>query len=109
MITHGALSVNIARHHPGLATCSERNVTMEAMVTPWVLLDLDGGYAAVTSAVGQRQATEPLTISVNSKATVPRGRQIEQLKQFRRVATRYEKRAANYGAMLTIAGILLWL
>jgi transposase len=25
------------------------------------------------------------------------------------VATRYEKRAANYGAMLTIACILLWL
>ncbi len=36
-------------------------------------------------------------------------RLINRLKQFRRVATRYEKRAANYGAMLTIACILLWL
>ncbi len=36
-------------------------------------------------------------------------RLINRLKQFRRVATRYEKRAANYAAMVTIAAILLWL
>lgn len=36
-------------------------------------------------------------------------RTINRLKQFRRVATRYEKRAENYLAMLTIAAILLWL
>jgi transposase len=37
-------------------------------------------------------------------------RLINRLKQFRRVATRYEKRAENYQAMLTIAAIvLLWL
>lgn len=36
-------------------------------------------------------------------------RLINRLKQFRRIATRYEKRAANYQAMLTIAAILLWL
>lgn len=35
-------------------------------------------------------------------------RLINRLKQFRRVATRYEKRAANYRAMLTIAAIVLW-
>lgn len=38
---------------------------------------------------------------------------IEQLidcyKQFRRIATRYEKRAANYQAMWLIATIVLWL
>lgn len=32
-----------------------------------------------------------------------------RLKQFRRIATRYEKNADNYLAMLTIASILLWL
>ncbi|NMG07788.1 IS5 family transposase [Brasilonema sp. UFV-L1] len=32
-----------------------------------------------------------------------------RLKQFRRVATRYEKNAQNYLAMLTLASILLWL
>lgn len=36
-------------------------------------------------------------------------RLINRLKQFRRIATRYERRAANYLAMLTIAMILLWL
>jgi transposase len=35
-------------------------------------------------------------------------RLINRLKQFRRVATRYEKRAANYKAMLTIVAIVLW-
>jgi transposase len=32
-----------------------------------------------------------------------------KLKQFRRVATRYEKTAQNYSAIITIAAILLWL
>jgi transposase len=32
-----------------------------------------------------------------------------RLKQFRRIATRYEKNAANYLAMLTLASIKLWL
>jgi transposase len=32
-----------------------------------------------------------------------------RLKQFRRVATRYEKMAQNYLAMLTLASILIWL
>ena len=36
-------------------------------------------------------------------------RLINRLKQFRRVATRYEKRADNYLAMLMIAAILIWL
>jgi transposase len=36
-------------------------------------------------------------------------RLINRLKQFRRLATRYEKRAANYRAMWVIAATLLWL
>lgn len=36
-------------------------------------------------------------------------RLIGRLKQRRRVATRYEKRASNYLAMLTLASIVLWL
>jgi len=34
---------------------------------------------------------------------------ISRLKQFRRVATRYEKTAQNYLAIVTIAAIVLWL
>ena len=36
-------------------------------------------------------------------------RLINRLKHFRRVATRYEKLAENYLAMVTLAAILLWL
>lgn len=36
-------------------------------------------------------------------------RLFNRLKQFRRVATRYEKRGQNYKAMITLAAILLWL
>lgn len=36
-------------------------------------------------------------------------RLINRLKQYRRIATRYEKRAANYVAMLTLVAIRLWL
>jgi transposase len=36
-------------------------------------------------------------------------RLINRFKQFRRLATRYEKRADNYHGMWVIAAILLWL
>lgn len=34
---------------------------------------------------------------------------VNRLKQFRRVATRYEKRAANYLALVHFASIIIWL
>ena len=34
---------------------------------------------------------------------------VNRLKQFRRVATRYEKRAANYLAFVHFASIMIWL
>ena len=36
-------------------------------------------------------------------------RLINRLKQRRRIATRYEKRAGHYLAMLTLAALVLWL
>jgi transposase len=36
-------------------------------------------------------------------------RLVNRLKQFRRFATRYEKLAANYRAMVVLAAITLWL
>ena len=35
-------------------------------------------------------------------------RLINRLKQFRRIATRYEKRATNFAAMITVASIYLF-
>jgi transposase len=47
------------------------------------------------------------------KAVYRQRNQVERffnrLKQCRRVATRYEKRAVNYQAMITLAAILIWL
>ena len=34
---------------------------------------------------------------------------VARLKQFRALATRYEKRAANYRALVVLAAVLLWL
>jgi transposase len=36
-------------------------------------------------------------------------RRFNRLKQFRGVATRFEKRAVNYRAMVVIASLLIWL
>jgi len=36
-------------------------------------------------------------------------RLVNRLKQYRRIATRYEKRAAHYLALLTVASLMLWL
>jgi transposase len=36
-------------------------------------------------------------------------RLVNRLKMFRRIATRYKKRAVTYLGMLTLAAIMLWL
>lgn len=82
----------------------------------------DKGYSArtVRQALRQRGIGAVIPRKVNERRS-PRfdraayrernrvERLINRLKQCRRIATRYEKRAANYHAMLTIAAILLWL
>ena len=62
-------------------------------------------------AVIARKDNEPRAEAFDKEAYRQRNlveRLINRLKQFRRVATRYEKRAINYRAMLTIAAIVLW-
>jgi transposase len=51
--------------------------------------------------------TAPLRRSRTGRNLVER--LINRLKHFRRVATRYEKRAENYEAMLKLAAIKIWL
>jgi transposase len=63
-------------------------------------------------AVIPTQAREPGRPDFDREAYRQRNRVerlINRLKQFRRIATRYEKRAVNYAAMLTIGMSLLWL
>jgi transposase len=59
-----------------------------------------------------RRSTETRTGPLNRTLYKERNRVerlINRLKQFRRIATRYEKRAVNFLAMVTIASILIWL
>jgi transposase len=63
-------------------------------------------------AVIPTQAREPRRPRFDREAHRRRNRVerlVNRLKQFRRIATRYEKRAANYAAMLAIGMTLLWL
>ncbi len=82
----------------------------------------DKGYSSRRIRQYLRQRGIRLTIprKMNERRTGPFDRalyrtrnQVERLinrrKQARRIATRYEKRAENYLAMLTIAAIMLWL
>ncbi len=63
-------------------------------------------------AVIPRRRDEPQQRHFDREAYRERNRVerlINRLKQYRAIATRYDKLAASYHAMLTIAAILLWL
>jgi transposase len=63
-------------------------------------------------AVIARRSTEPQQQQFDRERSRDRTRVerlINRLKQARRVATRYEKQAVNYLAMVTISAILIWL
>ena len=61
----------------------------------------------------QRQATRPGRPPMFDAATYRRRNVVERcvnrLKQWRAIATRYEKRAVNYRAMVIIAALMIWL
>jgi transposase len=63
--------------------------------------------AVIPTNAGQAPNTTFDRVAYRERNVVER--LINRLKQWRRVATRYDMRAANYRAMLTIASILLWL
>ncbi len=82
----------------------------------------DKGYSSPTARRHlRRRHIRPVIPSMSNQRRRPdfdraayrRRNRVERLinrrKQFRRIATRYEKRAANYLAMVTIGMILLWL
>lgn len=63
-------------------------------------------------AVIARRANEPHQRTFERERYRERNRierLISRLKQFRRIATRYEKLAENYLAMVTLAALVLWL
>jgi transposase len=66
-----------------------------------------------TSSPGSRRTARPgRPLAVDQAAYSRRNvgeRCINRLKQWRGLATRYEKRAVNYRAMVVIASIAIWL
>lgn len=91
---------------------------MEKAVSLAALAEAKGWSASPRSSPGgidytiPRRCDETRTGPFNRALYKERNRTerlVNRLKQFRRVATRYEKRAMNFLAMVTIASILLWL
>ena len=70
-------------------------------------LDAAPADAASSEAFSVGIAARPH--AVLGAAVLQRGVARLAFKQQRRIATRFEKRASNYLAMLTLAAILLWL
>lgn len=72
----------------------------------------DGGFGNMASVSPSRKVHEDRRGPFDTQLYRLRARVehlINRLKQFRRIATRYEKRADNYLGMVTIGAILLWL
>jgi transposase len=68
----------------------------------------DKGAIAVIPNNPSRAIKHPLDKHLYAQRHLVEGC-FSRLKQFRRVATRFEKTAANYLAVVTIAAIVLWL
>jgi transposase len=68
----------------------------------------DKGYSSPTARRRLRQWRISPVIPTR-KDQRPQPSFINRLKQFRRIATRYEKRAPNYLAMVNLGMIMLWL
>lgn len=75
----------------------------------WIvaLVEAQGGVAIIPSKCNRKTQREIDTELYKERNIVERC--FNRLKQFRRVATRFEKTARNYLAMLTVASIALWL
>ena len=66
-------------------------------------------HAAVRSAAAGRSGRPPgFDRELYAKRNVAE-RCVNRFKQWRGIATRYEKRAANYRAMVVIAALMIWL
>ncbi|OWY63326.1 hypothetical protein B7486_53725 [cyanobacterium TDX16] len=65
-------------------------------------------FAPLAHFVARFRSTAPFGRCVSGRSKL-QGIDPKRMKQFRRIATRYEKKAENYLAMLILASIHLWL
>jgi transposase len=71
--------------------------------------EASGGVPAPVPPVKADQGPDPTFDRAAYRERSAVERLINRLKQWRRIATRYEKRVGNYRAMIIIAAIMLWL
>jgi len=94
--------------HPGPATEIPRNAGHPRYPSVRRYLRRRGIRAVIPGKSDQRRQLGFDRAAYRERNRVERT--VNRLKQFRRVATRYEKREVNYLAMVTIAAIMpLWL
>lgn len=99
---------------------TQAKALIDGLPAQWVLGDtaFDADHFRADIAAIDASAVIPSTPSRALKLPLDKHIYIERhlveccfnkLKQFRRVATRYEKMARNFLAMVTVAAIVLWL
>ena len=99
---------------------TQAKALIEGLQAEWVLGDsaFDADHFRADIAAGKAQAVIASNPSRSLKppldTDIYKERHlveccINKLKQFRRVATRYEKTARNFLAIITVAAIVLWL
>lgn len=100
--------------------CTQAEALIAGFEAGYVLADKGYDADAFISAVAENQAIPVIPAKKNRK--VPREldrdlykernrveRFFQKLKHFRRIATRYERLARNYQAMLSLVSIVIWL
>ena len=100
--------------------CPQAHPLMEGLAARVVMADAAYDSSALRQAIAEKnaQAVIPNNPSRAKKHSVDKHLYAQRhlveccfskLKQFRRVATRFEKTARNYLAVVTLAAIVLWL
>jgi len=87
------------------ARCSRRDYHLSGFCGPRSSYEGDCSSLAAASALYLDRQARDLTYRTRNVGE----RCVNKLKQWRAVATRYEKRAVNYRAMVVIASLMMWL
>lgn len=102
--------------HAGLLGHMDQHTAKRVRARPDMVVG-DKGYSSERVRLYLRDCRVVMVIPTKADTTCDRAayakcneveRLIKRLKPWRRIATRYEKRATNHRAMLTIAAILQW-
>ena len=100
--------------------CTQAQPLIEGLAAQVVMADAAYDSGALRQAIADKHATAVIPNNPSRARKHPLDKHLyaqrhlveccfSRLKQFRRVATRFEKTARNYLAIITLAAIILWL